>query len=446
MPEGHGRARAAVLERDAGAGHPRRPARCWSPRTATAIRALVKYLDGICDDDIVGLNIPNGIPLVYELDADLKPIRSYYLGDAEAAAKAAAAVANAGQGLRVQAQAVEPPASCRVDRRARRRLRAARAGRRAARARRAGSSRHARPRTPARAGDAPQALQPASSSPTNSTAGLTACRARRSAAPPAAPASRWRSPPAAGWRGTAAARGRRRWCLRETPRPCRRRCSASAIWCTTRSASRLRSRSMNSVPAAVDQRADQRPVPDVGLGDEARLRARPRGSPGCRATRRGWPPAASAPGARRALRTSSAMPSRRSILADHQRMRCVPLRPRRGGGKRSAMIARPCSAVQQQRARRRHATGAANRISAVGSARRRRGRRPACSARGRAARSGGERERRVLALAAQRVGVDRASAARDRTRRGRRRRPRPAARRSPRACRAQRRARAPARW
>jgi len=62
-----------------------------------SIRALVKYLDGIADADIVGLNIPNGIPLVYELDADLKPIRSYYLGDAEAAAKAAAAVANQGK-------------------------------------------------------------------------------------------------------------------------------------------------------------------------------------------------------------------------------------------------------------------------------------------------------------------------------------------------------------
>lgn len=62
-----------------------------------SIRALVKYLDGISDDAIVGLNIPNGIPLVYELDDALKPIRSYYLGDAEAAAKAAAAVANQGK-------------------------------------------------------------------------------------------------------------------------------------------------------------------------------------------------------------------------------------------------------------------------------------------------------------------------------------------------------------
>jgi 2,3-bisphosphoglycerate-dependent phosphoglycerate mutase len=62
-----------------------------------SIRALVKYLDGISDEAIVGLNIPNGIPLVYELDANLKPLRHYYLGDAEAAAKAAAAVASQGK-------------------------------------------------------------------------------------------------------------------------------------------------------------------------------------------------------------------------------------------------------------------------------------------------------------------------------------------------------------
>mgnify|MGYP000061766964 CR=1 FL=1 len=59
-----------------------------------SIRALVKYLDNISDDEIVELNIPTGIPLVYELDADLKPIRNYYLGDQEAAKAAAAAVAN----------------------------------------------------------------------------------------------------------------------------------------------------------------------------------------------------------------------------------------------------------------------------------------------------------------------------------------------------------------
>ena len=62
-----------------------------------SICALVKHLDGISDADIVGLNIPNGIPLVYELDADLKPLRHYYLGDAQAAAQAAAAVANQGK-------------------------------------------------------------------------------------------------------------------------------------------------------------------------------------------------------------------------------------------------------------------------------------------------------------------------------------------------------------
>jgi 2,3-bisphosphoglycerate-dependent phosphoglycerate mutase len=58
-----------------------------------SLRALVKHFDGISDDDIPGLNIPTGIPLVYELDGDLRPIRSYYLGDQEAAAEAARKVA-----------------------------------------------------------------------------------------------------------------------------------------------------------------------------------------------------------------------------------------------------------------------------------------------------------------------------------------------------------------
>jgi 2,3-bisphosphoglycerate-dependent phosphoglycerate mutase len=61
-----------------------------------SLRALVKYLDSISDDAIVELNIPTGIPLVYELDENLKPIKSYYLGDPEAAKSAAAAVANEG--------------------------------------------------------------------------------------------------------------------------------------------------------------------------------------------------------------------------------------------------------------------------------------------------------------------------------------------------------------
>jgi 2,3-bisphosphoglycerate-dependent phosphoglycerate mutase len=62
-----------------------------------SLRALIKMLDNISDEEIVGLNIPNGQPLVYELDADLKPIRHYYLGDAEAIAAAQAAVANQGK-------------------------------------------------------------------------------------------------------------------------------------------------------------------------------------------------------------------------------------------------------------------------------------------------------------------------------------------------------------
>jgi 2,3-bisphosphoglycerate-dependent phosphoglycerate mutase len=59
-----------------------------------SIRALVKYLDNISEADITELNIPTGLPLVYELDDDLKPIKSYYLGDPEEAARKAAAVAN----------------------------------------------------------------------------------------------------------------------------------------------------------------------------------------------------------------------------------------------------------------------------------------------------------------------------------------------------------------
>ena len=62
-----------------------------------SIRALVKYLDNISDSDIVGLNIPNGIPLVYELDEHLQSQRSYYLGDSDVAARAAAAVGAQGQ-------------------------------------------------------------------------------------------------------------------------------------------------------------------------------------------------------------------------------------------------------------------------------------------------------------------------------------------------------------
>jgi 2,3-bisphosphoglycerate-dependent phosphoglycerate mutase len=59
-----------------------------------SLRALVKYLDEISDAEIVGLNIPTGIPLVYELDAELKPVSHYYLGDQEAIRAAAERVAN----------------------------------------------------------------------------------------------------------------------------------------------------------------------------------------------------------------------------------------------------------------------------------------------------------------------------------------------------------------
>jgi len=62
-----------------------------------SIRALVKYLDKISEEEIVGLNIPTGVPLVYELDKDLKPIEHYYLGDQEAIAKKAAAIAAQGK-------------------------------------------------------------------------------------------------------------------------------------------------------------------------------------------------------------------------------------------------------------------------------------------------------------------------------------------------------------
>jgi 2,3-bisphosphoglycerate-dependent phosphoglycerate mutase len=85
---------------------------CWHNRIAAEIRAgkrvliaahgnslraLVKYLDNVSDDDIVGLNIPTGMPLVYELDDGLRPIRSYYLGDPEKVKAAMDAVAAQGK-------------------------------------------------------------------------------------------------------------------------------------------------------------------------------------------------------------------------------------------------------------------------------------------------------------------------------------------------------------
>jgi 2,3-bisphosphoglycerate-dependent phosphoglycerate mutase len=62
-----------------------------------SMRAMVKYLDNISDEEIPEMNIPTGIPLVYELDADLKPVTHYYLGDEETVRKAAEAVAAQGK-------------------------------------------------------------------------------------------------------------------------------------------------------------------------------------------------------------------------------------------------------------------------------------------------------------------------------------------------------------
>lgn len=62
-----------------------------------SLRALVKYLDNVSDDDIVGMNIPTGMPLIYELDDALKPIRHYYIGDPEEVERAMQAVANQGK-------------------------------------------------------------------------------------------------------------------------------------------------------------------------------------------------------------------------------------------------------------------------------------------------------------------------------------------------------------
>ncbi|MBI5143957.1 MAG: 2,3-diphosphoglycerate-dependent phosphoglycerate mutase [Candidatus Omnitrophica bacterium] len=62
-----------------------------------SLRALVKYIDNVSDEEIVGLNIPTGLPLIYELDDNLKPIKHYYLGDPEEVKKAMAAVANQGK-------------------------------------------------------------------------------------------------------------------------------------------------------------------------------------------------------------------------------------------------------------------------------------------------------------------------------------------------------------
>jgi len=61
------------------------------------LRAMVKYLDNVSDADIVSMNIPTGMPLVYELDENLKPLNRYYLGDPDEVKKAMESVANQGK-------------------------------------------------------------------------------------------------------------------------------------------------------------------------------------------------------------------------------------------------------------------------------------------------------------------------------------------------------------
>ena len=99
MPQGHGGARAALLGKStiapavrAGKRVAGRGARQLDARARQAPRIFAAS-----NADIVGLNVPTGVPLVYELDAQLKPLRSSYLGDAKAVAEAAAAVARQGR-------------------------------------------------------------------------------------------------------------------------------------------------------------------------------------------------------------------------------------------------------------------------------------------------------------------------------------------------------------
>jgi 2,3-bisphosphoglycerate-dependent phosphoglycerate mutase len=75
----------------------RRDERVLITAHGNSLRALVKYLDNVSEEDIIGLNIPTGVPLVYELDDDLKPIRHYYLGDPEKIKAAMEAVAAQGK-------------------------------------------------------------------------------------------------------------------------------------------------------------------------------------------------------------------------------------------------------------------------------------------------------------------------------------------------------------
>jgi 2,3-bisphosphoglycerate-dependent phosphoglycerate mutase len=96
MPKGHGRAFLPFWE-DVVAPAVKNGQRVVVAAHGNSIRALVKYLDNVSDSEIVELNIPTGMPLVYELDQNLKPIKSYYLGDPEKVKAAMDAVAAQGK-------------------------------------------------------------------------------------------------------------------------------------------------------------------------------------------------------------------------------------------------------------------------------------------------------------------------------------------------------------
>ena len=108
MPEGHGCAFPAAVAGHYRAGRSAKGKKVLIAAHGNSLRALVKYLDNISEAEIVELNIPTGMPLVYELDDDLKPIRHYYLGDPDKVKAAMEAVAAQGkeEGLVLTSRAI----------------------------------------------------------------------------------------------------------------------------------------------------------------------------------------------------------------------------------------------------------------------------------------------------------------------------------------------------
>ena len=97
VPEGHGGALSAATGTNTIAPAIRAGQRVLIAAHGNSLRALVKYLDNVSEADIVELNIPTGMPLVYELDDNLKPLKHYYLGDPEKVKAAMEAVAAQGK-------------------------------------------------------------------------------------------------------------------------------------------------------------------------------------------------------------------------------------------------------------------------------------------------------------------------------------------------------------